>query len=99
MEAFLMVVVLACLVMITILYFELRAAQARMDVMRGDVEVRIRNGLDDMAGPVARIPVLEQRIKDVEREVAVLQPTVAEAGDDTPIEPAKPPATALGAAR
>ncbi len=93
MESFLLVVVLACLVMITILYFELRAAQARMEVMRGDVEVRIRNGLDDIAGPVARIPVLEQRLQDVERDVAVLQPVAIDSDDaargDGPPSPAK----------
>ena len=78
-----MVVVLACLVMITILYFELRSAQARMEAMRGDVEVRIRNGLDDIAGPVARIPALEQRLQDVERDVAVLQPVAVDSTDAT----------------
>ena len=85
MESFLLVVVLACLVMITILYFELRAAQARMEVMRGDVEVRIRNGLDDIAGPVARIPVLEQRLQDVERDVAVPQPVAIDSDEATPV--------------
>lgn len=81
METFLMVVVLACLVMITILYFELKSAQGRMDEMRGDVEAKIRSGLDNMAVPVGRIPALEQRIQDIEREVAVLQPVAATAED------------------
>ena len=93
MEAFLMVVVMACLVMITILYFELRAAQARMETMRGDVEARIRNGLDDIAGPVARIPALEQRLQDVKRDMAVLQPVPIDSDDaargDGPPSPAK----------
>ena len=92
MEAFLMVVVLACLVMITILYFELRAAQARMEAMRGDVEVRIRNGLDDIAGPVARIPALEQRLQDVERDVAVLQPVGADSTDAPQVAERQSPA-------
>jgi predicted Holliday junction resolvase-like endonuclease len=91
METFLIVVVLACLVMIIILYFELRAAQGRMEEMRGDVEARIRSGLSDMAVPVGRIPVLEQRIQDIERDVAVLQPVIA--ADTAAADAAPPPAT------
>ena len=92
MDTFLMVVVLACLVMITILYFELRAMQARMEDMRGDVDARIRSGLSDMAEPVGKIPALEHRIQGIERDVAVLQPVTVV--DTAAPHPDRSPSTA-----
>jgi hypothetical protein len=84
--------VLACLVMITILYFELKATQGRMDVMRTEIEGRIRSGLDNIAEPVGRIPALEQRVQDIEHNVAVLQP--AAIAEDAATHPDPSPAAA-----
>ncbi len=74
MDLVLMTLMLALLALVLILFYELRSAQRRMDDMRSDVESRIRQGLLGMVEPVARIPFLEQRLNDVERDVAVLQP-------------------------
>ena len=74
MDLVLMTLMLALLALVLILFYELKSAQRRMDDMRSDVESRIRQGLLGMVEPVARIPFLEQRLNDVERNVAVLQP-------------------------
>ena len=74
MDLVLMTLMLALLAMVLILFYELKTAQRRMNEMRSDVESRIRQGLIGMVDPVARIPLLEQRLNDVERDVAVLQP-------------------------
>ena len=77
MDLVLMTLMLALVALVLILFNELRNAQRRIDDMRGDVESRIRQGLLGMVEPVARIPLLEQRLIEVEREVAVLQPPQA----------------------
>lgn len=73
MDAVLMVVALSLVALVVVLFFELRGAQRRMDDMRDELESRLRRSLMDVAGPVARIPDLEERLTHVEREVAVVQ--------------------------
>jgi|GEM_PF-1715895 len=93
MDAVLMIVALSLVALVVILFLELRGAQRRMDDMRDELESRLRRSLQDVAGPVARIPDLEQRLIHVEREVAVAQ-HVGAAGDPVPagVSPAPAPA-------
>ena len=79
METFLIIGALAFLALAMILFYELKTTQRRLEEIRGEVEQHVRKSLSDAAEPMLRIPVLEQRLGNVEREVAHLQPVPASA--------------------
>jgi hypothetical protein len=53
------------------------------------VEQQVRKSLSDAAEPMQRIPVLEQRLGNVERDVAHLQPAPANAAESDKLLAAK----------
>jgi hypothetical protein len=76
METFLMVIAIALLVLALILFLELKSTQRRMEDLKGDVDTQIRFGLSAVAEPLGRLPHIEQRMMEIEREVAEVHAAV-----------------------
>jgi hypothetical protein len=47
-------------------------------MLRGDMDARLRTGLSSLDEPLKRLPSLEQRLGDVERNVAEMRPDPAQ---------------------
>lgn len=80
MDSLIVIVALAFMVLLLMVYIELKSALRRMEDMRGDMDARLRNGLSSLDEPLKKLPSLEQRLGDVERNVAEMQ-----------LEPVQPP--------
>lgn len=80
-DAMTLVMGLALVGLVVILFFELKGTQRKIDEMQGDLDHRLRAGLSEVAAPLSRIPHMEQRLDEVEREVAVLVPSQVGLGE------------------
>jgi hypothetical protein len=89
MENLLIIGSLSFLALAVILFYELKITQRRLEEIRGEVEQQVRRSLSDAAEPMQRIPVLEQRLGNVERDVAHLQPAPANAAESEKLLAAK----------
>ncbi len=87
-DTFFVVVGLALVALLVILFFELKSTQRRLEEVRSQVDQRVRQGLSEVAEPIARIPAMEHRLQEIEREVAGLAPVTEEAEPAARPEPA-----------
>jgi hypothetical protein len=87
MDNLITIVVLTLVGLLLVMYIELKSALRRMEDMRGDMDARIRNGLSGLDEPLKRLPNLEQRLGDVERNVAEMKLD--------PVQPTPPQGAAL----
>lgn len=69
MESFFAVAAVAVVVLIVILIVELKTMQRNVADLHGQMDLRLRQGLGDMAGNLDRLPVIEQRLQGLEQEL------------------------------
>ena len=77
MDSLIVIVALAFMALLLMVYIELKSAQRKLEEMRGDMDARLRTGLSSLDEPLKRLPGLEQRLGDVERNVAEMRPDPA----------------------
>ncbi len=74
MDSLIVIVALAFMVLLLMVYIELKSAQRKLEDLRGDMDARLRTGLSSLDEPLKRLPSLEQRLGDVERNMAEMRP-------------------------
>lgn len=69
MESFFAVTALAVLVLIVILLVELKTMQRHVADLNDQMDLRLRQGLSQMAGSLDRLPAIEQRLQGLEQDL------------------------------